>query len=158
MATYCQPNDLIIGDIAGLETQKQEFINIASEEIEAMLGFVYTLPLGAVTVHGALILKNICRKLASGRLLMAQAASHEDTSVHAYGKSLVDEAEGTLWSIRNGQIELGAPKVESMATGGNAPTIIQGDEVSGVDAFYGWMTGSPRIVPNNGYEWKPGSY
>jgi phage gp36-like protein len=155
MTTYCQPNDLLVGDISGVEPLKQQFITAATEEIDSQLGFIYELPLSGASAHGTLILKGICRKLASGRLLMAQASASEDNSVHAYGMSLVEEAQRDLWSIRNAQTDIGAVKVASAATSGNAPTIIQGDTTSGVDYFYAWLNRS-RFDTQRPDPWAPG--
>ncbi len=158
MTAYCEPNDLLIGDIGGLEDAKQRAIDSASEDIDAQIGFIYEIPLSGQSSHITLLLKGICKKLASGRLLMAQAAASEDNSVHQYGKSLLDEAVRELWSIRNGQIELGAVKVTQKQTTGNAPTIIQGDAVSGVDAYYDWFN-HPLRIPLVPFQpiWKPGN-
>ncbi len=154
--SYCETTDLIVGDIGGLDGLKASFITAAENEMDSMLGFVYELPLSGVSTHVTLLLKTICLKLASGRLLMAQAAGSEDTVVHAYGKSLVEEALRDLYAIRNGQIDLGAPKVTSMQATGNAPAIHQGDDTSGVDTFYQIM-GSPLYgdAPSG---WRPGTW
>jgi phage gp36-like protein len=153
--TYCEAHELLTGDIGGLEDLKQTFLVMATEEMDGMIGFVYVLPLQGVSVHAALILKSICRKLASGWLLMSQSAGSEDTSVHAYGKSLVDEAYRDLWAIRNGQIDLGVPKITT-ASAGDAPSIIQGDLTSAVDAYYAWQNLPVDYPALLGPIWRPG--
>lgn len=155
--SYCETADLIVGDIAGMDALKEQFISTASNEMDSMIGFVYELPLSGVSAHVTLLLKTICLKLASGRLLMAQAAGSEDTVVHAYGKSLVDEALRDLYAIRNMQIDLGATKVASMQSAGNAPMIHQGDDTSGVDTFYDIM-GSSRYDGGIPTGWRPGTW
>ena len=162
---YCKANELLVGDIGGLDGLKDTFITMASEEIDGMVGFVYALPLPVLSLHVGLVIKNIARKLASGRLLLSQAAGGEDSQVHAYGQSLIDEAFRDLWAIRNGTIDLGVPKI-TVASTGDAPTIIEGDAVSGVDAYYAWMNNTPgRPRPRHvlvsdslpsGNEWAPG--
>lgn len=154
--SYCEDTDLIVGDIGGLDALKAQFIVAAGNEMDSMLGFVYLLPLSGISTHVTLLLKTICLKLASGRLLMAQAAGSEDAVVHAYGKSLVDEAMRDLYAIRNMQIDLGAPKVTSMQATGNAPAIHQGDDTSGVDTFYRIMGASTYGDAPSG--WRPGSW
>jgi phage gp36-like protein len=153
---YCEANDLIVGDIAGLEPLKQRFIDAATDEMDAMIGFVYLLPLSGLSTHVTLLLKSICSQLASGRLLTSQSAASEDQSTHSYGKSLIDSATAQLWSIRNGQTALGALKVTSAASGGNAPSIGQTDSVSAVDAFYDYVS-NPLTLRREGVAiWKPG--
>lgn len=157
MAEYCLDADLLIGDLAGLDDEKKRYIDMAGDEMDSFIGYVYVLPLQGVSVHVTLILKSICRKLASGWLLMAQAAGSEDTSVHAYGKSLVEEAYRDLWAIKNGAIDLGVPKI-TVASTGDSPAIIQGDKYSGVDAFYEWVsTPFPLLDPVRLTPiWRPG--
>lgn len=155
MAAYCGTEDLLVGDIGGLDGLKPKFIQMATDEIDGMLGFVYVLPLGGLSAHATLIIKNIARKLASGRLINSQATAGEDNQVHAYGQSLIDEAFRDLWAIRNGDTDLGVPKIASMQTSGDAPEIYQGDEFSGVDAFYAWMGSGPGYYRPT-YGWSPG--
>lgn len=155
---YCKDGDLLVGDLGGLDDKKEQYIGLATDEMNGFIGFVYVLPLTGVSVHVALVLKSICRKLASGWLLMAQSAGAEDGSVHAYGKSLVDEAYRDLWAIRNGAIDLGTPKISTASTG-DAPGIVQGDATSGVDAFYEWVTDpfAAYLPAPLGPIWRPGS-
>jgi hypothetical protein len=138
-SVYCKENELLTGDMAGIEGLRQRFVNLAADEMDSFIGFAYLLPLPieSMPVHEQLILKNINVKLATGRLIMAQAVGSEDTSTHAYGQSLVDEAIRDLWAIRNGQTNLTAP-VASAGDTNSAPVIIEGDRVSGVDAYYAW--------------------
>jgi len=149
---------MLTGDMTGLDGLKQQYCEMAGDEMDGMIGFVYILPLSGMSLHVELLLKNIARKLSSGWLILAQATGGEDTAVHAYGQSLVMEAMRELWAIRNGQIELGLPKVVATATEGNAPEIIQGDDASGVDAFYDFVN-YPRYLPlpvTLGPLWQPG--
>lgn len=154
---YCKSGDLLVGDLGGTDPLRQQFVDLAADEMDAMIGFVYVLPLDleSLQAHVQLILKNLASKLASGRLLMAQAVGAEETSVHAYGKSLVDEAMRDLYAIRNGQIDLGAIKVSTTGTN-NAPVIIEGDLVSAVDAFYDWQAHPPLYPPLSPNIWRPG--
>ena len=155
MSEYCKDTDLLVGDLGGLDPQKSRYILLAGDEMDGMIGFLYPLPLPGLAPHITLILKSIARKLASGWLLMAQAAPSEDANVHAYGKSLVDEAMRDLWAIRNGQIDLGIPKIGTNSTG-DAPSIIQGDKYSAVDSFYEWQNHPPYLPAIVGPIWRPG--
>lgn len=156
---YCKPEDLLLGDLGGVEDMSQRYIDLAANEMDSMIGYVYILPLPftGLPVHQQLILTNIALKLASGRLILAQAVGSEDSAVHAYGKSLIDEAMRDLWAIRNQTIDLTAPKVEGGASvGGDAPVILEGDLYSGVDSFYDWMSNPARQYFNSPI-WRPGS-
>jgi hypothetical protein len=159
MTEYCKPSDMLTGDIAGLDGLKQQFCDMATEEMDGMIGFVYILPLSGMSIHIQLFLKNIARKLSSGWLILSQVTGDENGGVRAYGQSLVNEAMRDLWSIRNGQIELGLPKVVVAATDGNAPTLIQGDTDSGVDAFYDFINYPPYLERpfHLGPIWQPGT-
>jgi hypothetical protein len=159
MSMYCKENELLTGDMAGVEGLRQRFVDLAADEMNSFIGFAYLLPLpvDSLPEYQRLILKNINIKLATGRLIMAQAVGSEDTSTHAYGQSLVDEAMRDLWAIRNGQTNLDAPTAEANGTNA-APVIIEGDRVSAVDAYYAWAgaTGVSALfgtVPI----WSPGS-
>jgi len=158
MSEYCKVGDLIVGDVGGMDKVKPQFVTAASEEMDALLGYVYVLPLPTLPPHQTLLLKDVCRKLASGRLLMDRATAGEDNSTHAYGQSLVDEALRTLWMIRNNQIDLTAPKTESAGSSGDGPAITQGDTYSGVDAFYAWVSDTSPLAPVGEQIWAPGVY
>lgn len=139
-----------------------KFVNIAADEMDAELGFVYLLPItptGAdIPTHVENILAKINRLIASGRLVLARNGSQED-ALHGYGLSLLREGQELLCSIRDGGTQLtGIEKAgtQSGTDGGNAPTLIQGDTASGVDAFYGWMGESEAVTPGTVY-WKPGT-
>lgn len=141
MATYSGKSDLLIGDTTiggGLDAQK--FVQDATDEINSRIGAIYTLPLGATPEHITLTLKRCANLIASGRLLLAVGAGGEDLALHAYGESLVREGQAILDAIANGQIELGVDKVPTQ-TEGNAPSIINQDSASGVEAFYDYVNG-----------------
>lgn len=118
---YSGVADLLLGDLtlsAGYD--KERWIKLADEEIDAKLGWVYALPISpipplvALPTHETLLLKQISSKLASGRLIMAQSIGGEDQRLQAYGYSLVKEAMEMLLLIANGDIVLSAPKTEDV--------------------------------------------
>jgi hypothetical protein len=144
---YCTIQDLLVGDLTVGSDDLTRFVNLAAEEMDGVIGFDYQLPItiAGLPTHVALTLKRCNMLLASGRYILSQAVAGEDTSTHAYGASLLKEGQGILQSIQTGQLDLigvaRAPgNVES-----NAPTILQGDNASAIDAYYG-NTGRPRVL------------
>ena len=95
--------------------QKARFIQAAADEMDAKLGFVYATPIDVslLPVNQAKLLKTINAKLASGRMIMANALGGQDATVNAYAMYLVKEAEVDLMSIANGQVDLKAPEVDA---------------------------------------------
>lgn len=149
---YCDTGDLLTGSIptpAYLDPQK--YVDDAADEIDSKIGFVYETPIdisddSEVIRPARLLLKRINVFLATGRLLMAVASPGEETSIHAYGKSLVDNATAATEAIFDGTILLdGAtdlhPATDSSHRG---PIIANKDASSAVDDFY------DQLMPTNG--------
>lgn len=122
---YSKPENLLIGDIIlPGSVDKSRWVQDASDEMDALLGWVYDLPLRKVgevvdpsptaenwktlPLHQQLLLTQINNKLASGRLIMAIAMAGEDQQLHAYGLDLVRQAEAQLMLLANRTIELDA--------------------------------------------------
>jgi hypothetical protein len=148
--TYSETDDLLLGDIilgAGLDPQK--FVDQAAEDIDAKLGWVYELPLKVLVPEGAprpadpddytklplheqLLLKGINNKLASGRLILAEAVAGEDNSLNAYGYFLVKEATDELTYLANGEVPLSAVRYVTVEGDvvDKVPTIKNQDEES----------------------------
>jgi phage gp36-like protein len=158
---YAEVDDLLVGDIIIQSQDAERFLQIAADEMDSVLGAIYELPLNPEPLPGhiALRLKRCNAVLASGRLILAQAAASEDGSLHAYGRSLVREGVEMLESIRTGSMQLiGLTKVAPHGgeDGGNAPVVVVGDATSGVDAFYD----ATRIDPfpwTDRFRWSPGA-
>lgn len=143
MAAYCLVTDLLTGNIpvpANLEPQK--YVDDAADEIDSKIGFVYTTPIDVtsgseVPRPARLLLKRINVHLATGRLLLAAAAGQEESQLHAYGWSLIKEANGALDQIASGAIPItGAdllPGNEEVVT---AVIVNNLDPESSVEAFY----------------------
>lgn len=153
---------MLLGDISFTAPEKARFLTDAHNEVDEELGYVYSLPLGPLpfSTHVALILKRTTILIASGRLILDRDAAGEDLSLHAYGRSLLDEGRERLRAMRSGGIDLiGVTKLEIQATDGNAPSIFQGDTYSGVDAFYSWLNASPYDMGPAAGEpyWRPGN-
>ena len=148
MAGYCSIGDINIGAVRmprmlgnDENTTNQVFIDQAADDINAALGQVYKLPLNLEAGSpDALLLKKINRMLASGNILLAAASGAEDTTLHSYGYWNVKEAQKALQLIITGEITLSAalkdpdPKDFAKVTG---PAIINKDDASFVDGFYG---------------------
>lgn len=148
---YCTRENLLVGDIPFSPNEQDRYVNEAADEMDAEIGVEYNLPLpmNLMPIHVRMKLKTCNAQLASGRLLMSRAAHGEDNSLHAYGASLVKEAKATLALIKCGQFELINATRRISPNSGNAPSIIQGDSKSAIDAFYS-NTGDTMNI------WRPG--
>lgn len=164
---YSEADELLIGDITLGSGVAQSFVDLASMDMDAEMGFVYVIPLsptdgGSIPDHVTALLAKVNRLLASGRFILSRNASQED-SLHAYGNSLLSEGRELLTNIVNGTTLLtNCDKTGPQATGddgGNAPSITVGDTTSGIDAFYGWLDtplGAAPPTPGDPW-WKPGT-
>ena len=148
---YCSATDLLLGNIpTPTYLDKDKYVDLAADEIDAALGFRYVTPIVVTNpVAGRaseLLLKHINIHIASGRLILAAAAGGSDDDVHAYGMSLLRQGREALARLAAGDPPLtgatvlsGGPSVTS-----GAPIVSNGDPYSLVDEFY-------RIVnPSNG--------
>ena len=161
MATYSGVADLLLGDLLISATlDKARYVQDATDEIDACIGFIYELPLSPTpSGHIQLTLKRCANLIASGRLVLAVGAGSEDGSLHAYGESLLREGRMILESIESGQIDLGSIK-KPVHSEGNAPTILNADSTSAVDSFYAYVSAwpNPHSHDTSGVPiWKPNS-
>lgn len=162
MSTYSAVTDLLVGDLTiGNSVDKDRYVQDATDEIDSRIGFMYVLPIAGAASHIVLMLKRCANLIGTGRLVLALGAAGEDSSVHAYGESLLREGQMLLSSIECGQLALGTPKV-TVQSEGNAPSTTNYDSSSAVDAFYTFVSPGtypvlapvyPLIAPI----WKPGS-
>lgn len=147
---YSKVEDLLLGDLIIPRTvSKDKFIEDASDEMDAKLGWMYATPLAPCEVpadateteptfehlprHERLLLKSICNRLASGRLILTLDAAGEQTTLHAYGYRLVQDALGELNMLANGEVELSAcPPLAGTVAGGDdrVPEVYNEDEES----------------------------
>jgi hypothetical protein len=143
-AAYCDKEDLLLGDLeVGPSVALETYVNAAAEEMNSRLGFVYKVPIEpkppetALATHEGLLLKDINRKLATGRLILAMAQAGEDNNEHAYGASLVKDALYSLNLLTSRQIDLvTAVLAEGNTAGGDtSPLVHNHDEESLVDGF-----------------------
>ena len=146
---YCTKDDLLTGDIplAGKYGDGTAFVQLAADEIDAQIGHIYVTPVVfdedtpekvAKVRPSKLLLKKINTLLASGRIVLDMAAGTEDDRLHAYGKSMHDEAILLLNMLSSRDILLvDAPKIEDEADDENtAVSVIQADPYSLVEGFY----------------------
>jgi len=128
------------------------YVQDASDEIDAVLGFMYETPIvqssdgSALSRPVSLMLKRINRYLASGRYIMAVASSGEDTETHAYANRLIREATDALKQISSGKIDLDAKKVPLSGDAAQGPAIRNAEAHSNVDAFYANFTGADGMM------------
>lgn len=152
---YCVVGDLLTGDIPlPVVVSATQYVNSAADEIDAALGQVYVTPIvldvtSPAVRPSALVLKGINAKLASGRIIMAADAGGQDTVLHAYGLSLVREAQATLTELRASAETLpGATPVTTITAGqsvGRGPIIVNRDVTSQVESFYDFF--NPVLNP-----------
>jgi hypothetical protein len=129
-------------------------VDDAADEINSKIGWLYQVPvdLNAPDVKEPvkLLLKRINNFLASGRLIMMLTQSQEDTRLHAYGYSLVVDAQTALAQIVSGEIPLGLPAPEGQSedqTAVTAPLIYNQDAESAVEAFYDRLANPTYAYP-----------
>jgi hypothetical protein len=154
VATYCEIEDLLLGEIAEPDQEvSQKYVQAAADEIDSKLGFTYVTPI-VIDISGefrasALLLKRINIYLTTGRLILAFAASREDQYLNAYGKSLVVEATEALNALLTGTMPLpGAILLNTDTTGATGPIINNLDPQSNVESFYAFATDP---FPSRGY-------
>jgi phage gp36-like protein len=144
---YCEHEDLLLGDLPISADDSEKFINAAGDEIDAIIGMRYVIPVGLAAGSASYnLLKRVCVLLATGRLVMANSVASEDTTPNAYGMYLLSEAKAILDDIKSGDMNLiGATLLPptgdtSVADTGNAPTVIYQDSASAFDVFYDNVT------------------
>jgi len=145
---YATSDSALLGGVPVVDpTDLDKYFEDAADEIDATLGFVYETPITKSAAGGALprpvelILARINRFLASGRYIMAVASAGEQGTVHAYGWSLIKEAQGALAALAAGANELDAVRLPNPGAQRKNPAINNAEEQSNVDAFYDAFTG-----------------
>lgn len=160
---YCTKDDLLTGDIplAGKYGDGTAFVNLAADEIDSQIGHIYITPVvfdvgdpeDPIKVAKArparLLLKKINTLLASGRIILDMAAGGEDDRLHAYGRSMVNEALSLLNKITNMDIILvGAEMLPDAADDQNTgPSVLQEDPYSLVRGFYDRYSSGAIVSP-----------
>lgn len=160
---YCEPTDVVLGNIPVPRFMTiEDQVNKASDEIDATVGQVYTLPLNlSLGSPDALLLKKVNSDLAAGRIILSAAGGGEDTRLHNYGIYLVREAQKTLSSILSGATILEtATKIVRENEAKFSEFVQNKDSQSFVEGFYssnGTAAGlGNHILPGvsqDGYPW-----
>lgn len=150
MTTYCQPEDINVGNLMLPDGDSRvPFITEAQDEMDGKLGWMYKTPIDVskVLYHERLMLKTICRKLATGRMVTTLAIPDESGSLHAYGRGMIREALDELHQIASGDVALSAERADLMKPGdepdptgigamnARRPTVYNPDSESAVTAF-----------------------
>lgn len=153
MSTYSEVEDLLLGELQKPDNEDcQKYVQDAADEIDSKLGFIYVTPVvvDPVTYRATyLLLKRINNWLASGRLVLANAASREEQYLNAYGKSLVVEASAALDALTAGTMPLpGATPIDSSASQATGPVINNLDSQSNVESFYAFVTQPHQFFPD----------
>lgn len=145
---YCEVTDLFIGDtrLDINTTPPQAFVNSASDEIDAALGYMYITPIcpedTAVNRPTVLLLKLINQYIATGRLLITIGRVGEDGQLDALGKYYLNLGMTRLQMIVDGKIDLlGATHTEGAPTN-TGPQVVNAEPMSLVDMFYSEMNPS----------------
>lgn len=142
---YAEPDSALLG---GIPVHNPDVLNSffvdAAEEIDSSIGTVYEIPVtkaadgSALSPVTTLILKRINRYLASGRYILSVASAGEDDGLHAYGLSLVREAQASIAAIATGTLDFDAKRVATTTSDNRkTPAILNAEARSNVDAFYG---------------------
>lgn len=156
---YCEESDLLLGDlIVAATVNKYDYINGAADEMNAMIGPRYQLPLNlsAAPAWVTFKLKTINQRLATGRLIQSLAVAHEDTSVNDYGQHLIDSAIKELEQIADGATSMPGLTLEPTSYRSTAPTVTNHDAISAVDQFE-VMFMRPRRNVYPPVVWRPGA-
>lgn len=137
---YCEVTDLLIKDFTLAPGQTyDEWVDRAADEMHAFLGYRYVIPIvpnatsATLSQHDQLVLKRINILLASGRFYLAHASNDERDRLHAYGRSLVNEAIGALTALRDGKVDLSSAQVLDTSIGDESrrmPGVINQDKTS----------------------------
>lgn len=123
----------------------------AAEDMDALLGFIYTLPFDTLKDHEVLLLKKINADMATGRILLQLYGEGDGDALHAYGLRLVSEAESMLMKLANGEVDLSATRDATVDLDAQrGPRILNRDEESGVDIF------ENAVLRSEPSYWRPG--
>ena len=161
---YCLDTELLLEDAvrmipAGLS--KASYISAASREIDAKLGMRYRIPLAVdpnfkdqygnpvsdFPDNEKAMVRDICVKLASGRILL-QIASDADDNFSKYGWELIKEAQYFLTMLASGDVRLSAaPAVGAETDLGGGPSITNRDHASMVEGFEDIFMRPPPVAP-----------
>lgn len=153
-STYSLVTDMLVGDVTVDTAVKQRHVDQAADEVDSTLGFLYPTPFTAGTCSrpGWLLIQRLANFIASGRLLLEIDQGGEEQMIHAYGKSLLQQATDTMALILSGAIDL-RPGDDGSDAGDqpiNGMLIGNVDSFATVDAFYNYMAKPPVFIGRRG--------
>lgn len=160
---YCTNADLLVGDLTVSDPTRTAFVQRGADEMDQELAKIYVLPLTpippaiALSASGLLALKRCNYLISSGRLLIDRGGAALDEHLQAYGASLLQEGQMLLYQIVSGNVILGAVTIATEDTTGNAPSIINFDATSGVDAYYEFVGHRSGDLSPPTLGWRPGA-
>lgn len=152
-APYCTVADLHISDSVLLPStfDKQHEIEQAASDMDALLGFIYQLPLSSLQAHEEKLLASINSKMASGRILLMLYGEGDGEALHSYGLRLLNEAETMLMKLANGEVDLSADRAApSDLDAHRGPSIKNYDSSSAVESF------EKLVLRSENTSWLPG--
>jgi hypothetical protein len=155
---YCSVDDLLLGDMTiSSAISPAKFVADTADEIDVRISRIYVVPIqGDLTPPSLLVLKLANARLASGRMLMAQAQAAQDTRLHQYAMYLIREANATIDAIETNRLPLEGALIRDDVHDTPTPSIKNVDSASPVDAFYNeFMTGRMTPLPESPI-WRPG--
>lgn len=132
----------------------------AAEEIDAVVGRFYQLPLNLSTTDPALrsyalMMKMTNVYLAQGNLIEKSAAGSEDGAIHARAKYFLNKAQRVLDAIEKGRLQIPQQQyVHTDTPDVKGPFAFGPDGQSRVEPFYAggnekpWYGTVPRVVSN----------
>lgn len=157
---YAEEDDLLLGDMTlSSRLSPAKFLADSADEIDVRIGRIYVTPvnLPALEQTSRLTLKLANARLASGRLLMAQAQAAQDDSLHAYGMYLIGEAENVIAAIETNRLQLEGADVRDDLLDTPAPKVTNYDARSPVEEFYDEFLGGGAASPlPRSPIWRPG--
>jgi hypothetical protein len=157
--TYCETTDLLKGDIPlpAYMGAGAGYIDTASDEMDTVLGQLYVTPIELDPVlfrPSVLWLKTCCKFIASGRLILDLDISEENSNLHAYGLSLLNQGLEMLKAIQTGAASItGAQPLHPDQTDLTGPMIYNEDSESLVRAGYEFLL-DPWATP----AWPPPAF
>jgi len=144
-------NDLLLGDMTlGSALSREDYLRLATDEVDAKLALYWVLPLPAVISTAAgLILSNVVAHVATARIILSQPMDSSDDGYNSYGASLLNRAfrDLELWLLSDPIIS-GAVRIN--ASENNVPSIFKNETRSALDVYDQFVAGSEPAA------WYPG--
>jgi hypothetical protein len=143
--TWATEDDLIVGDLYIKSLDTGRYLDDAEDEINVKLSQVFSsFPTFTTDTPTGRTLKMIQSRLASGRMILAQAMSAEQDGLHAYGQHLIDWAYMELCKMGVDYEIPGAVKLGSQGEN-RAPGVIVYDTSSAFETYEEYVHGPANV-------------